>query len=750
MPTQRKLSLLGLSLIVLAPGFVSLASSRPGAGFPPSGPPSTAPRRGPGLSPEEARQLVEAGRKRVEQRGEELERARLEGYHAASGPAKEAAKLKVAAGEKALAAAQAQLERWQAALASLGPLPADPPREEAREAKAPKKTKETKEAKETKVVLVAQGAGRSRVGSSPTRGLPRRDHPFFTWSKRQAPGDVFRFTTAMEGWASFPEKLVLSESGSLFWWDREGRAIRRLDPDGRHGVHFQAEGTLSRAEVWDWSAGADGICLLADLHSRGHRGLHFLYAPRDLMDTTHPPVLAPLGSVVTDPPLALVPPFAVGSGREAVGVLPRQLLFFTVGDPLRTSTVVRKQVAGPDLGPGTVLLKRPGAGFWFLDPGRGTVGFLRFPAEDQYEVVVQPFKGKARHLALRRAGTAPEDDEIVITFPDQDRIGRYRYRTGAYEAFQLRRGTAPGAIVAGPGGHMIFATADGFGRLDPEGQVTRLPVHARNLRPLDLLPNLAAGKLYFTERGRTQLGALTLGEPGKLTDDGALCGGPGGDSLLAPEDEIYGISLATSAPVVRRRPAAAGGSPVETKAAAAGAGAACATAAAGAAPAPPEDPPSDPEDAEDPFAEVGLCLAGVGAAESAAPARIVRLVNRRISEGRIEHIRKEHACQDRAPGASSLVKGQFTPELLKDERGLRRLLWGCANDPEAEVWYEGPDDTVIEFTAGQAVGRVWPPKSRDWIVTRRLRLVLTRNGKTGLDWLTTAYPVPEPAKKPAP
>ena len=77
MPTQRKLSLLGLSLIVLAPGFVSLASSRPGAGFPPSGPPSTAPRRGPGLSPEEARQLVEAGRKRVEQRGEELERARL-------------------------------------------------------------------------------------------------------------------------------------------------------------------------------------------------------------------------------------------------------------------------------------------------------------------------------------------------------------------------------------------------------------------------------------------------------------------------------------------------------------------------------------------------------------------------------------------------------------------------------------------------------------------------------------------------
>ena len=105
-------------------------------------------------------------------------------------------------------------------------------------------------------------------------------------------------------------------------------------------------------------------------------------------------------------------------------------------------------------------------------------------------------------------------------------IGRYTYRTKEYEAFQLRPGTAPGAMAAGPGGHMLFTTADGFGRFAPDGQITRLPVHAGHLRPLDLLPNLAVGKLYFTERDRTLLGALTLGEPGKLTEEGALCGGP--------------------------------------------------------------------------------------------------------------------------------------------------------------------------------------------------------------------------------
>ncbi len=772
MPTLPKLFPLVLAWTSLIPTAAGLASSRPGAGAgpPPSGPPSAPARSSPGLTAAQARELVAAGRRRVEQREATLEQARQEAYRATDAPALAAAQRKVAVAEAALADAKAKVEHWQAALTRLGPAVAAPePGEarEAREAKAPPESKETK----TPRPVAAAGQRRPRVGSSPTRTLaPRRDHPFFTWSKRQAPGDVFRFTTAREGWASFPEKLVLSETGALFWWDRKGEAIRRLDPDGSHHVHFHAGVPLSRAELYGWSAGPDGVCLLASLSSRAFRGLHFLYAPRDLLDATHPPVMAPLGATVVGRPLALVPPFEAGPGREAVAVLPRQLLFFTVGDPRGTCTVVRKQVAGPDLGPGTVLLKRPGSGFWFLDPGRGTVGFLRFPTEDQYEVVVHPFKGKAGHLALRRAGTTPEDDEIFITFPEQDRIGRYSYRTKEYEAFQLRPGTAPGAMAAGPGGHMLFTTADGFGRFAPDGQITRLPVHAGHLRPLDLLPNLAVGKLYFTERDRTLLGALTLGEPGKLTEEGALCGGPGGESLLAEEDEFFGIGMgtATPAPVVRRRPAAAETkteTKAETKAETAGAGAAvsAATGAAGAVPegagaqaaagadpagadpAEPEDPPSDPEDAEDPFAEVGLCLAGVATGEAAQPARIVRLVNRRISPGAITHILREHAHQEVVLRPASLVKGQFAGDLLKDERGLRQLLFSCANAPEAEVWYEGPDDTVIEFTTAREVGRVCPAGSRRWVPSRRLRLVLTRDGATGRDWLTTAYPVPEPA-----
>ena len=93
--------------------------------------------------------------------------------------------------------------------------------------------------------------------------------------------------------------------------------------------------------------------------------------------------------------------------------------------------------------------------------------------------------------------------------------------------------------------------------------------------------------------------------------------------------------------------------------------------------------------------------------------------------------------------ASRRVKGQFTPDLLKDEREFRRLLWRCANEPEAEVWYEGPDDTVIEFTTQGELGRVCPPGSQRWLPSRRLRLVLTRDPETGRDWLTTAYPVLE-------
>jgi hypothetical protein len=628
----------------------------------------------------------------------------------------------------------------------------------------------------------AAAPGGAGSGGSASAGA-RRVHPFFAGSPGQVPGQWRRFHTFGNVLCGIPDRLVASPGGALAWLDAAGLRVGMLMRDGRKDK-FQAEG---KTALLDLAPAPGGVLVLAQTGSEcrvNHlpedggklqavnltafpEGLE--QRPRSFLDDFDPDWRPGI------PHLALFQP----------GALLRHPVL--MGAHIHHWDVYH-QTKGPSLAPEARLLTVGKGDAWYLDPVRGSFGRLADYCRYQRRFAVQELgRGGFAHLAWTPLpGLEAGAYRIAATAPGADRIAWLDLPDGKAGEVRLRAGSAPAALVGGPGGNLLVALADGFARLSPDGAVTRVPVLGPRPAPRHLVLDAAAGKLFFTEAGQPYVNALTLGEPGRLTEGDGLLGSHLGPSLV---QEAGAETKAGTGARAQAKPAPGieqaetpletrdGGSALESpgadsaraqggealQAAATGSLAQEASAAAPVesksaamdldtlASAPEAGDPTigdlleaDNDDLEGLVAWGGRALpAEERKSAAAAPAPSANRSAARISRERLRHILEEHSHRDGLDlDQAGLVKGQFAPDLSRAPRDLRRLLLAGARSAGARLDYDGAEDTVIHFTAEQPVGRVRAARARTWSETRRVRVVLAWDRVQQRHWLVTAYPVP--------
>ena len=581
-------------------------------------------------------------------------------------------------------------------------------------------------------------------GSAPAgKGGPgsRPGHPFFAWTRRHGPGSLVRFTPGSQAWSRLPERICRSHDGWIHWMEPGQGLVGFLNPSGRHltrqGLPAEGQGLV----IHDWRPADRGINILA---SRG--GQAFLACQRS--DEPDARIL-PLPKEMTDAPIVM-DLLRWPAKTQLMVFLPRQLLVRGLTDPAWT---VFRNPEGPALHAGARVVASTVHGCWLVDRQSGQLLALKDPdpKTGTYALATANGSGHAHDLAFSAPG-AGQEAYLYVTHPARDLVSRYSLPDGKGEAIPLRPGSAPGAIVAAPGGAMLVAVADGIGRIDPDGTVTRLPIRGGRVAPLDLHPAYESGRLFFTERGKPFLNALVLGEPGRLDADASLLGKATGPSLLAETAAGDEPEAEPARPKPARAGAGAGGKTAPAPRAGAVPGLEADAGGAGAEAEPEPETGSEPEaetgEPEDDPRETKSSGPAEGAGAGPAPPAgwVPRLVNDRIPPGALGHIRDEHSWSDTLRYTEGgQVKGQFLERWLGSRHTFtKRILFRAANSRLAKDWYEGPEDHVIECSLAVTVGRACRTNSGVWEETRRVRVVLRIDKDTGEEELVTAYPVPEP------
>jgi len=348
-----------------------------------------------------------------------------------------------------------------------------------------------------------------------------------------------------------------------------------------------------------------------------------------------------------------------------------------------------------------------------------------------FERVTLPDKGIPGGMALVPATSDLTHGQPCLAVTDRvnDRILIWRTSDlTLLRVLELAKGSAPGEIVAGPEGSMIFAVDGGFGCLTAKGRLVRLRLKGKVDQATCLVPGLEAGKLYFLEKRKGGILALTLSQkPGGL--DPALLEGLSLEPGKALEE---GTVPAAAAAATASKPASPVAAAPEAKAEAG------------------EDPDEGEEDKD------GRVEAKAGAGESTtsgagqegkAPRNLEQ--RRGIPKGTLAHIRDEHGHQDGTPPAmNGFVKGQFEPWVTRTDRSLKEFLFTRINSREAAIIpLEGLEDEVrIEVDCDRIIGRVRPRHGTSWVATRRLRAQLVFDPDLGIHVLKTAFPVQAPGR----
>lgn len=553
----------------------------------------------------------------------------------------------------------------------------------------------------------AAGTSETKEDPGAGNGAPG-PHPFFSPSDRLRPGQVLRYALPRGGGADGigrAAKLVACGDGTLAWLNEAGTAVGVLRPGGRPQRLRLPEGKDAGGVFFDLAADQDTLWILGRFPGQGYAVAAFAkdgtgrtyVLPEDAQREPVVMALAPADRVRG--PWILTP--------DHLNVLhlggDRNRGFWKTWEHRGETAARRGDQAFLD---GPILYR--------VSPGDGRLAWMEFD--------VAKFTFHDGDLAGGRAAgfafSGSDSYDAWGTDPGSDRI--IRVSRGSLKnprSLQLAKGAAPSAIALGPLGHMVFATAHGFGLVTPAGDAVRLPHQGPPVAAIQLVPAPAAGKIYFLEAGKPYLQALVLPWAQAGAGTPAWAQGPSllADRQAAAEEPAAETKVETPKPSSR--------------------------AATGAGAAGDEEPqPAGPE--APPTAKVVWPWDGRGETAGADAGAATNLVHNQITSERMDHIFDEHDY-DPDTGAG-WAKGQFLPATARE---LAQMLVAGANGDGVEERYEGNSDRVLEFRAPREIGRVRLAEAKDWQPTQRVRVVLRmgwdRQRNREREYLASAYPVAE-------